>query len=70
MKREELRRRILARYKTLGDWSKETGVTQSSVSQIVMGKSNLPHDGVVMYCDKLGIKRGEIGDLFYPEVKE
>ena len=70
MKRDALRRRILSKYNTLGEWSREVGSCQSSLSDILTGKSNLAYPGVVMYCEKLGIKRSEIGDLFYPEVKE
>ena len=70
MKRDALRRKILSKYNTLGEWCKEIGANQSALSAIVTGKSNLAYKDVVMYCEKLGIKRAEIGDLFYPEVKE
>lgn len=70
MKREALRRKILGQYNTLGDWCLEIGANRSAVSAIMTGRSNLPYADVVTYCEKLGIKRGEIGDLFYPEVKE
>lgn len=70
MTREALRTRILSRYRTLAEWCDEIGITRSALSKIMTGKSNLTHDNVVFYCEKLGIKRSEIGDLFYPEVKE
>ena len=70
MKRDALRRKILSKYNTLGEWCMEIGAKRSSLSAIMTGKSNLPHNDVVMYCERLGIKRSEIGDLFYPEVKE
>ena len=70
MKRDALRRKILSKYNSLGDWCNEIGANRSALSAIVTGKSNLAYPDVVMYCEKLGIKRSEIGDLFYPEVKE
>lgn len=70
MKRDALRRRILGQYNTLGDWCEEVGCKRQTVSAIVTGKSNLTYSDVLIYCEKLGIKRNEIGDLFYPEVKE
>lgn len=60
----------MGKYRTLGEWSAETGITRSGLSAILTGRSNLAYKDVVIYCDKLGIKRNEIGDLFYPEVKE
>lgn len=70
MKRDALRRRILSKYNTLGEWCNEIGATRSGLSRIMTGKSHLPYTDVVIYCEKLGIQRHEIGDLFYPEVKE
>lgn len=70
MTRDALRTRILSRYRTLAEWCEENGTTRSALSKIMTGKSNLTHDNVVLYCEKLGIKRSEIGDFFFPEVKE
>lgn len=65
-----MRRRILGQYNSLGEWCIEVGVNRSTLSNLLTGKSNLAYPDVVNYCEKLGIKRSEIGDLFYPEVKE
>lgn len=70
MKRRQLRRKILGRYDTLGEFAKEMGVSPAHLSTVLSGDNDPTFGAVRMMCEKLGAARGEIGDLFFPEVKE
>lgn len=70
MKRRQLRRKILGRYDTLGEFAREIGVSQAHLSTVLSGDNDPTFDGVRTFCEKLDATRGEIGDLFFPEIKE
>lgn len=39
------------------------------MSMIFVGTADPSYKTVISCCEKLGIKRNEVGDMFYPEVK-
>lgn len=66
MKKRELRSRILAKYDTFGEFAKEMGVTNVTVSNWVSSGA-IPNAKIPKACEVLGIKQEEIGEVFFPE---
>jgi len=63
-RRQQLRRRILAKYDTLGDFAKDIGISQQALSNILSGKSLPSAKTMESMRRKLGISDDEVGTLF------
>lgn len=70
MKRNALKRKIHSKYDTQGEFADALGITPTGLSLIIMGKSNPSLKTVEKCCELLEIKRCEIGEMFFPAVKE
>jgi hypothetical protein len=70
MERKLLRRRVRSRYDKIEDFCAEVGATTNFMSTVFTGEKDPSFNLVRKMGERLDIRRGEIGDLFFPEVKE
>ena len=70
MKRTKLRRRILSKYDTIRDFATEVGISYPQLSTMLTGNSDTTFAQARKMCEVLEIRQGEIGELFFPDVKE
>lgn len=70
MERKKLRRRIYQFYDNIGDLCKDIGQSKTFMSLVLAGDNDPSFNSVRKITEKLEIKRGEIGELFFPDVKE
>ena len=67
MKKSVLRRRILAKYDTLGDFAKEIGVTRATMATWLNG-GTIPTSRIAQISELLGIQQEDIGEVFFPTI--
>lgn len=70
MERKKLRRRIYQYFDSIGDLCKEVGASQTFISLVLTGDGDPSFNLVRKMCKELKVGRGEIGELFFPELKE
>lgn len=70
MKRKLLRRRILGTYDTMADFCRDLNMGQVNLSRIVSGEGDPTCKVVRRMCELLDVRQGEIGEVFFPDVKE
>ena len=63
-KRQQLRRRILSKYDTLGMFAEDLGISRQSVSNIVSGHTYPRAKTMAKMREKLDIRDDEVGTLF------
>lgn len=61
----KLRGRIIEKYGSLGDFSKEVCINRSSVSRMLNGFKCMKREDIILFCSALDIGPGEIGDYFF-----
>ncbi len=59
-----LRRRILSKYDTLGEFASEMGVSKQTMTNWVTG-GRIPMKRIVQMSEKLGVGKDEIGEVFF-----
>ena len=64
-RRQQLRRRILSKYDTLGACAEDIGISRQALSNIVSGRSYPSAKTMETMRRKLGISDDEVGTLFY-----
>ena len=67
MKKRLLRRKILSRYDTLGDFAQVIGVTNTTLASWVNG-GNIPATRITQIAEMLDISQAEIGEVFFPTI--
>lgn len=67
MKKSVLRRKILARYDTLGEFAEEIGVTRATMASW-MNDGNIPMNRITQISELLDIKQEEVGEVFFPTI--
>lgn len=64
MKRLKLRGRIVEKYGTIGKFCKEVGISQTTASNVLNGRTTPTWNGIVKWCYALGISPEESGIFF------
>lgn len=64
-RRQQLRRRILSKYDTLGACADDIGISRQALSNIVSGRSYPSQKTMELMRSKLDISDDEVGTLFY-----
>lgn len=69
MRRTALRRRILSKYDTLGDFAEDMGVTRATIT-IWVNDGKIPAKRIKEMSEKLGIGKDEIWEVFFQKEGE
>lgn len=64
MKRLKLRGKIIEKYGTIGKFCKEVGITPSTASNVLNGRTTPTWNSIVKWCYALGISPEESGIFF------
>ena len=68
MDRRKLRGRIIEKYGTQLNFSKELGVTNATVTNKMTGKTQFSQPEIVLWCKKLDICANDVGEFFFPQL--
>ncbi len=66
MKKRVLRRRILAKYDTLGAFASEIGVTRATLANWV-NEGSIPTNRIKQMAELLEVSQEQIGEVFFPK---
>ena len=69
MRRTALRRRILSKYDTLGDFAEDMGVTRATIT-IWVNDGKIPAKRIKEMSEKLEIGKDEIWEVFFQKEGE
>lgn len=70
MERLKLRARIIERFGTIGRFAKHIGITPTTASNVLAGRTTPTSKKVGAWCDALQIDPEEIGIFFAPKTLE
>lgn len=70
MERRKLKARIVEKYGTSQAFAAALGITSTTVSNVVRGRTTPKTKWMPAWCKALDIKPEEIGVFFYPETWE
>lgn len=62
---KKLRGRIIEKYGTQENFSKEIGISPNSLSLKMTGKTGFSRDDIIKWCELLDISNDEIGAYFF-----
>ncbi len=62
---KKLRGRIIEKYGTQENFSKEIGISPNSLSLKMTGKTGFSKDDIIKWCEFLDISNDEIGAYFF-----
>lgn len=66
----KLRGRIVEVYGSQAAFARQLGVAYNTMSAKMTGKTGISSEDIVLWCEMLDIRRGEIGTYFFQEVEE
>lgn len=61
----KLRGRIVEKYGTISNFSKQFGKDRSTISLYLNGGRGLSRENIILFCDLLDIDKDRIGDYFF-----
>ena len=61
----KLRGRIVEKYGTIGAFADDIGLSKNSVSMKLNKKKGFSQSDILLWCEKLGIPKSDIGDYFF-----
>ena len=70
MERLKLRARIIEHFGTIGHFARHIGITQTTASNVLSGKTTPTSKKIGAWCEALQIQPEEIGIFFTPKTLE